>query len=347
MSRDAPANPAQLNETAREILAGLVNADFSALADSFANAGFAVCVPARGILQIRAAAAPASRRRLLLSVGIHGDETAPIEILAHLLAHLTQAPHVLRVDLMLVVGNPAAIAQGKRYIEADLNRQFESRPSMAGETAEAQRAGQIMRATQQFFTTGKGEGERESEIWHLDLHTAIRSSHYPSFAIVPEQVTGAARQALLDWLAAAGTDAAVLSPKSSGTYSAYTALKFGAIACTAELGRVARLGANDLSSFASAQAALLAMLTGGVTVPGTPPLLFSVAQELTKFSEAFTLAIADSTGNFTAMAQGALIATDGEHVYRVAAETEYVLFPNAAVAIGHRAGLMVVRHGAP
>ena len=344
MSREDAHNRAQVSEPrmaqVSDLLAGLVNADFSALADCFANAGFAVRVPARGILQIHAAAAAVPRRRVLLSVGIHGDETAPVEILAHLLAHLAQAPHALRVDLMLVVGNPAAISQATRYIEADLNRQFESRPSMAGDTLEAQRAEQIMRATDQFFTAGEGE------CWHLDLHTAIRSSHYPSFAIMPEQVTGEARQALLGWLAAAGTGAVVLSQKSSGTYSAYTAIKFGAIACTAELGRVARLGANDLSPFAAAQAALLAMLTGVATVPGTPPLLFSVAQELTKLSHAFTLAIADSTGNFTAMAQGALIATDGEHVYRVAAQTEYVLFPNAAVAIGQRAGLMVVRHGA-
>lgn len=325
---------------ASEILSEFVSGDFSTLADSFANAGFTVRLPARGILHIRASTEPVPRRSLLVSVGIHGDETAPIELLAQLLAQLASAPHTLRVDLMLVVGNPAAIALGKRYLDVDLNRQFEAGKNGDGASLEAQRAEQIMRATRQFFSAA--EGQR----WHLDLHTAIRSSHYPSFAIMPQQVDGKARQALLDWLAAAGTGAVVLSQKSSGTYSAYTAINFNAVACTAELGRVARLGENNLAPFSAAQAALLAMLTGSAPEEakrGTPPLLFSVTQEVIKASAAFRLAIDDSTGNFTPMAHGDIIAHDGEQVFRVAAQTEYVLFPNAAVAVGQRAALMVVR----
>lgn len=52
---------------------------------------------------------------LLLSVGIHGDETGPIEMLARLLGELAAAPQQLAVDLMIVVGNPAAIAQQWRF----------------------------------------------------------------------------------------------------------------------------------------------------------------------------------------------------------------------------------------
>ncbi len=324
-------------QKANAVLASLVRGDFSELADRFAQAGFTVHLPEPGILHIHAAPESVPRRRLLLSVGIHGDETAPIEITAQLLAQLAADPQGLRVDLLLVVGNLAAIEQGKRYLEADLNRQFEPDHLPAADSAEARRADAIMRATRQFFSSP--EGQR----WHLDLHTAIRSSFYPSFAIVPVQVEGAARQQLLDWLAAAGTGAAVLSPNSSGTYSAYTAINFNAVSCTAELGRVAQLGENDLAPFAAAQAALLALLTGSSIVPGTPPLLFAVAQELVKRSEGFKLAFAGNVGNFTAMPQGALIAQDGAQDHRVAAVTEYVLFPNAGVAIGQRAALMVVR----
>lgn len=326
-----------LAQRSAAILAGLVNADLGALADDFANAGYQVRIPAPGIAQIHAPAGPVPRRRLLLSVGIHGDETAPIEIVACLLAQLTAAPQSLCVDLMLVVGNPAAIVQGKRYLDADLNRQFDPQHLPAADHAEARRAAQVMRATEQFLSAAGGQ------CWHLDLHTAIRSSHYLSFAIVPEQVAGEGRAALLDWLAAAGTHAVVLSKVASGTYSAYTAIRYGAISCTAELGRVARLGQNDLAMFAAAQAALLAMLTGAATPPGAPPAMFAVVRELIKSSPDFRLAIPDSTGNFTPMAQGELIADDGGQRYRVEAPTEYVLFPNASVAIGQRAGLMVVR----
>lgn len=322
---------------AQAILASLVRGDFSELAHSFAQAGFTLRLPAPGILTIHVAPESPPRRRLLLSVGIHGDETAPIEITALLLAQLAAEPQHLRVDLMLVVGNLAAIEKGKRYLEADLNRQFEPDHLPATDSAEARRAEAIMRATREFFSA------REAQRWHLDLHTAIRSSLYPSFAIVPTQVEGAARQLLLDWLAAAGTGAAVFSPNSSGTYSAYTAINFNAVSCTAELGRVAPLGENDLAPFAAAQAALLALLTGSATVPGAPPLLFAVAQELVKRSEDFKLAFTGCVGNFTAMTQGTLIAQDGAQTYRVAAGTEYVLFPNAGVAIGQRAALMVVR----
>jgi succinylglutamate desuccinylase len=52
-------------------------------------------------------------------VGVHGDETGPIEVLAHLLDALSREPSALAVDLMLCVGNIDAIRAGKRFIDAD------------------------------------------------------------------------------------------------------------------------------------------------------------------------------------------------------------------------------------
>ncbi|MDR3481840.1 MAG: succinylglutamate desuccinylase [Burkholderiaceae bacterium] len=318
----------------------LAEADFSEVADSFANAGYQVRLPAKGILQI-ALPTPASRRlRLLLSVGVHGDETAPIEMLAHLLHALSAEPHALQADLMVVVGNLAAIAQGKRYLEVDLNRLFTSERGVLQAAAEAERADAIMRATAAFFG-GDGGGEK----WHLDLHTAIRKSHYPTFAIVPDVIANTAKRNLVAWLGGAGIGAIILNAKLAPTYSAYTATQFGVASCTAELGQIGVLGANDLSQFAITSAALDTMLRSGGTLAfrKVMPQVFQVAQEIVKRSEDFRLNFDRATQNFTAFEPGTLIATDGACRYSVGAATEYVVFPNPDVRVGQRAGLMVVR----
>jgi succinylglutamate desuccinylase len=361
-------------------LGGLAGGDFSAIADNFSNAGFTVRVPAPGILLVSAADKPGLRLCLLLSVGVHGDETGPIEMLELLLNRLASEPHTLRVDLMIVVGNPAAIALGRRYVDSDLNRMFE-RDGTVVDNVEVERAAVIMRATDQFFSTA-GAGR-----WHLDLHTAIRASLFPTFAIVPDledaeardgdTLSGDARPSdarpsdarrsdarrsdarssdarssdarrsdarskLTGWLGDAGIGAVVLNTRPSGTYSAWTAKQFGALSCTAELGRVARLGQNDLSQLATVKTALHALLTGGAIARGQRPQHFVVAQEIIKTGDLFYLCIAREATNFEPMSQGDLIAEDGERQWTVGAETEFLLFPNQDVAVGQRAALMVV-----
>ena len=314
----------------------LAEADFSHVADSFSNAGFAVRLPARGILQLSAGSGMPGRTRLLLSVGIHGDETAPIEMLAHLLDALAADPHALAVDLMVVVGNLAAIAQGKRFIDADLNRLFRAERGDLQSAAEAERADAIMRATANFFA---GAG---AEKWHLDLHTAIRPSHFPAFAVVPAIIADDRKNALLGWLGKAEIGAAILNPSPAGTYSAYTAHGFGAASSTVELGQIGALGSNDLSRFSAAHDALDAFIRTGSVPSAERPQVFRVAQEIIKRSDAFCMAFDRNTWNFTPLQAGSVIAQDGDTVYRVGTDTEYVVFPNPDVRAGLRAGLMVV-----
>ncbi|PRC94807.1 succinylglutamate desuccinylase [Solimicrobium silvestre] len=310
--------------------------DFSALASSFELAGFNVQQPLAGVVQICEDGETASARmRLLISVGVHGDETAPIEMMALLLEELAKTPQQLAVDLMVMVGNIDAIAQAKRFIDVDLNRLFTPQRTQFNNAQEAQRADQLMHAATQFF-----DGHQNK--WHLDLHTAIRASFYPTFAIVP----GKHNPAFVSWLGSAGIAAAVLNPQASVTFSSYTCKHLGAVSCTAELGRIGEMGKNDLSQFVATQAALAALLRSGLSATentDTAPLVFRVAQELIKRSEAFQLTFDGNTQNFTEFAPNALIATDGELTYVVGAEPEYVLFPNPSVRVGLRAGLMVVR----
>ncbi|WP_449405932.1 hypothetical protein [Massilia phosphatilytica] len=129
----------------------LAQADFGEVAGRFAGAGFTVGQPAKGVLTVKAAAPMPERPAVLLSVGVHGDETGPIEMVAYAIEALSRAPHELAVDLMLCVGNIDAIAAGKRFIDADLNRMFrDQRGDLAG-TFEAGRADTLIAATAEFF----------------------------------------------------------------------------------------------------------------------------------------------------------------------------------------------------
>ena len=315
----------------------LAAADVAPFADGFANAGFVVRVPARGVLQLSSPGRLLRRARLLLSVGVHGDETAPIELLASVLDDLARTPHALALDLMIAIGNPAAIAQGKRYLDADLNRMFCASRGDVQTAAEALRADELMRASATFFAAA------DADKWHLDLHTAIRPSHYPTFAVVPDATAGTRRQCLLGWLGSAGIGAAILNNRPAGTFSAYTAQTFGAAGATVELGQVGALGENDLGRFADMRDALDGFIRSGKAPAGERmPKTFSVAQEVLKHSDEFRMTCDRSTWNFTPMQPGALIAEDGETAYRVGEATEYIVFPNPDVRAGLRAGLMVV-----
>lgn len=323
-----------------EAVRALAEADFSAVAGRFSAAGYTVAQPADGILTVKLTSRPGApaRASVLVSVGVHGDETGPIEVVAHLLDALSHEAHALAVDLMLCVGNIGAIRAGKRFIDADLNRMFRAERGTLAGTAEAARADVMMAATTAFFD-GAGPDR-----WHLDLHTAIRPSVYPTFAIVPELIEAGARGRLIAWLGAAGIGAIIMNPQSAGTYSYYSAEHHGAAGTTMELGRIGTLGQNDIGQFAETAQALDALLRGVAPVSaGRSPHIFNTAQQIIKLSDQFQMAFGRDTQNFTALPQGAEIARDGDTVYTVAHEQEYVVFPNPDVRVGLRAGLMVVR----
>ena len=326
------STPGAISESVR----ALAEADFGAVAQRFADAGFAVGLPAKGIMTIKSGAASV-RASVLVSVGVHGDETGPIEMVAHVLDVLSREPRALAVDLMVCVGNVDAIAAGKRFIDADLNRMFRPvRGALAG-TAEAARADELIAATSAFF---EGAGP---DRWHLDLHTAIRPSVYPTFAIVPELIAKEGKCALISWLERAAIGAIIMNPQSAGTYSYHSAEFHGAAASTVELGRVGTLGQNDLSQFADVGAALDSLLRGGAPGPAKAAShVFKVAQEIIKLSDDFKMSFDRATQNFTALRQGEVIATDGDTVYTVKHAEELVVFPNPDVRVGLRAGLMVV-----
>lgn len=319
-------------ETVHAVAAG----ELAELARCFARAGHVAESTVPGTMQVRACSDGLHRPRLLLSAGVHGDETAPIEMLAHILHRLAAEPRALAVDLMVAVGNIAAIRQGRRFVDVDLNRLFRAERGELQVAAEAERADALMQAAASFFAG------HDAATWHLDLHAAIRPSLYPTFAVVPAGIDAPRRAMLMQWLGAAGIGAAILNPTSAGTFSAFTAEHFGACSATVELGQVGALGQNDMRQFDAARIAIDTFLRSGeLPAASMRPRVFRVVQELIKRSDAFRMAVDGTAKNFTPMQPGAVIARDGSAVYRVGPVTEYVVFPNPDVRVGLRAGLMV------
>ncbi|HEY4540795.1 MAG TPA: succinylglutamate desuccinylase [Noviherbaspirillum sp.] len=306
---------------------------------SLAAIGFDVQLPAPGVLQV--ASGRSGAPRVLLSAGVHGDEVGPLELLADVLAQLHEEASrdhtALACDMMIAIGNPPALAAGKRFVSTDLNRLFGSRHDSMEASAEAQRAAVLMRAVDTFFR------ESGPQRWHFDLHSTIRASLYPSFAVVP-QIGPEPEPALLAWLAHAGIDAAILTTLPSTTFSGWTARQHHACSATLELGRIALLGQTDLRSLAATGMALQRLLRDELPASGSPPR-FRVVQELRKHSEAFRARFDANAPNFTRFAAGSLIAEDDAISYRAGSCDEYVVFPNPDVRVGLRAGLMVVREG--
>jgi succinylglutamate desuccinylase len=291
-----------------------------------------------GILQFEPAVASAARS-MLVSAGVHGDETAPIELLSMVVRDLAAGRAALACRVLVILGNVEAMCAACRYLDDDLNRLFSGRHAQVPHSHEAPRAAALERAATQFFASASdAPGAR----WHVDMHTAIRASVFERFALLPH--TGAPlSRAMFEWLRDASISAVLLHTTKGNTYSHFTAQMCGAQACTLELGKVRPFGQNDLTRFEGADKALRDLLAGVAGNAGAPlPRVFTVIDQITKQSDAFELLVAADVPNFTPFEQDTLLARDGDYRYVVGRAEERIVFPNPTVKPGLRAGLLVV-----
>jgi succinylglutamate desuccinylase len=284
------------------------------------------------------------KQDIVLSSGIHGNETAPIELCAAMITDVLNGSLQLTERVLFLFGNPPAIKAGVREIQDNLNRLFSGHHSKdpGGQSAERERAKKLEQYVLKFFQTAP-QGLRERKLY--DLHTAIRGSRYEKFAVYPFLHGANWSKTQFEFLQSCGVSTVLLMQTPASTFSYFAAQSCKAHAFTIELGKVRPFGQNEMSRFAQAATALRALVSGkelNTTEFNEADFqLYEVRRAINKQTEAFQLHFADSIENFTTFAPGTLLASDEGVEYKVEVEGEAIIFPNPKVAIGQRAMLMV------
>ncbi|HSC82913.1 MAG TPA: succinylglutamate desuccinylase [Pseudomonas sp.] len=293
---------------------------------------------AEGALEVTPAASDDSGLDLLLSAGVHGNETAPIELLDRLLQGIASGQLIPRARILFLYGNPEAMRRGERYVEQDINRLFSGRHEQSS-GFEALRANELERLAAAFFSR---DGR---ERLHYDLHTAIRASKIEQFALYPYAEGREHSAHELARLRAAGIDAVLLQQKTGITFSSYTYAHLGAEAFTLELGKARPFGQNQMVNLDLLEKRLRELIEqcepAGATLDGLQ--LFSVSREVIKHSDAFQLHLPSDIENFSELPLGYLLAEDIAGTrWLVEEEGARIIFPNPKVKNGLRAGILIV-----
>lgn len=277
--------------------------------------------------------------KIVISCGLHGNETAPIEIIDELVNEIFAGKFKVNNELLFIIGNPSAINANKRLVDENLNRLFSARHNNS-QTLEAKRAAQLERVITTFYQQRKQSNQLNL---HYDLHTAIRGSKFEKFAVVPYLHERSLSETQLGFLEQCGIEAVVLSNQPSGTFSYFTSHEFAAHSFTVELGKVRPFGSNNMQNFKAITHGLRQLISGEENFQSLPRNIhiFEVVKEVIKRTSQFKLHIEPQAENFTQVPQGALLASDQNYEYRAQQTDERFVFPISNVPIGQRAMLVV------
>jgi succinylglutamate desuccinylase len=281
-----------------------------------------------------------SRISLVLSVGVHGNETGPIELVNNLVAAVLDGRISLKIRLLVLIGNPVAANLAKRFCDVNLNRLFNGGWKNY-EGFEARRAQRLEQAISDFYAIS--DNEVECVKLHYDLHTAIRGSMHEKFVVYPYVKNAVYNKEQLAFLSASGINAVLLSHQPTTTFSYYSYVEHGAHAFTVELGKVYPFGENDLSRFADLDASLILLLEKGDFAESSLADLqvFRVLDSLVKDDDSYELSIDNEVKNFTQFEEGHRMAHSKKSAYYIKQTGDAIVFPNTNLPIGQRAGLMV------
>lgn len=296
-----------------------------------------------GVLLIEPDTLATEPKDYVISSGIHGNETAPIEIVNKLVSEIILGKIHVKQRTLFIIGNPVSMNTSKRFEVENLNRLFCGKYKEIPDCYEKERAEKLEQYVTDFFTS---EHSSKSTKYHYDLHTAIRASKYEKFAIYPYQADKPWDKEQLAFMHACGVNTILFGHAPSGTFSYFSSATFHAHAFTVELGKVKPFGENDMANFKATEDNLRQLIQNQpvelMAFDNNNFNLFSVLGDITKHSDDFVLHIANDVSNFTDFPVDTLLSEDGEQQYRTKQVGESIVFPNANVANGQRAGLLVV-----
>lgn len=278
---------------------------------------------------------------IVLSCGIHGNETGPIEMLDAIVKDIIAGKIIVRNRLLCILGNPLATSQEKRFEEENLNRLF-SGLHQGRDNYEAKRAAELEQHLERFF---QHQNSNNAKRIHYDLHTAIRGSKYSQFIVCPHQEESEFDQDSLAFFQMCGIKTALLSHKPSGTFSYLSSHQHGAQAFTVELGKVKPFGKNNPENFKKIMSGLSCLIEGQKFK--TKHLdtdkfeIFEVKHELLKLSDSFVLNLDDDVQNFQHMPLGYQLTNDIDGGFTITQDDLAIVFPNENIPVGQRAGLLV------
>jgi len=279
-----------------------------------------------------------SSQKLALSCGVHGNETAPIEILWDILESIKSHNLMPNIEVLFLFGHTKAMLEHKRFIDFNLNRLFSENYKNYPDAQESKRAHELESVMYTFFDAPSFEH------WHLDLHTAIRGSHHERFAVRPYyQDNRAVSQNELNLCSALGVQAILKTVSAATTFAGFSATKINAQSFTVELGKVAPFGKNDLQKFESAKKTLIKILAQGslhLTESTDAPIVYDVKKELINDHDNYEFFIGSDYLNFSPLEEGQEIERNEKGIL-CAQKGQSIVFPNPHVPIGQRTGLLV------
>ena len=281
-----------------------------------------------------------TKKNIIISSGIHGNETAPIEIVQQIVIDVITAKTQVQQRTLFIIGNPVSMNIRKRFEVENLNRLFCGKYKTIEHCFEKERAEKLEAYVTEFFNQ-----QRDAVNFHYDLHTAIRASNYEKFAIYPFQGSKPWDKEQLSFMHNCGVSTILFGHGPSGTFSYFSSANFNAHAFTIELGKVKPFGENDMQNFSAIKQNLANLISQvKIEIAAFDPnqmTLFKALGDITKKTENFELYVADEVSNFTDFPIGTLLATDLGLEYITKEEGESIIFPNANVGNDQRAALMV------
>lgn len=288
-----------------------------------------------GILEI---SPPHSNISLVISSGIHGDETAPLEMMDEIINDLLKENIHPTIRILFIIAHPRAINKAKRFMDENLNRCFYKENS--NDTEESRIANKLQKHVTNFFEKAHAKDEK----WHLDLHSAIRNSLHNVFAVVPASTKTVDVRPLISFFQQARLNCVMFSQQPSSTFSWWSAETFSSFSATIEMGRVAPLYQNDMQAFNDLKMALKTFISGSIFPLSKEEhalLMYEISHTITKTKESFRFAFPQDIANFTYFLEDQILAKENDVLYLADKGGESIVFPNENVAIGQRACLLV------